>query len=119
MQRVHVLSIAIAIVLFGACKKTTSTTTSSTAYAPSCTGTTPTFSADVSALIISACASAGCHNAGSHQGPGALTTYTQIKSAVSSVRSSVVSASMPQGTTLTTAQKNTIVCWIDAGANNN
>jgi hypothetical protein len=26
---------------------------------------------------------------------------------------------MPQGSTLTTAQKNSILCWIDSGAPNN
>jgi hypothetical protein len=26
---------------------------------------------------------------------------------------------MPQGPTLTTAQKNSIICWIDSGAPNN
>jgi hypothetical protein len=31
----------------------------------------------------------------------------------------VLSGLMPQNATLTTAQKNTIICWIDSGAPNN
>jgi len=94
------------------CKK------SGASYTPSCSGTTPTFAASVSPLILSSCATSGCHASGSHNGPGALTTYSQIKSASSSIRSSVVSGSMPENSTLSSDQRNTIVCWIDAGANN-
>jgi hypothetical protein len=31
----------------------------------------------------------------------------------------IVSGTMPQNATLTPAQKNSIICWIDSGAPNN
>jgi len=48
-----------------------------------------------------------------------LTTYQQVFNARTSVRSSVASGSMPKGSTLSDAQKNAILCWIDSGAPNN
>jgi hypothetical protein len=116
MKKISTLGILILFICFISCKKNNST---SSAYTPDCSGTTPTFAANVEPIILSACATSGCHNSGSNQGPGALTTYSQIKSSISSIRSSVVSGRMPQGTSLSTAQKNSIVCWIDAGAANN
>ncbi len=78
-------------------------------YTPSCSSSTPSFSATVKPLIHSACAS--CHSE--------YSTYSQISASSSSIRSNVVSGSMPKGTTLSEAQKNSIVCWIDAGKPNN
>lgn len=85
-----------------------------------CSGPAKTFAADVNPIIQSSCAaSSGCHGIGSTSGPGALVTYTQISNARASIRSSVFSGSMPRNGTLTTAQKNAIICWIDNGAPNN
>jgi hypothetical protein len=78
-----------------------------------------TFSTDAKPLIQASCASAGCHGTGSGNGPGALTTYTQIFNARSGIRAAVNSGAMPKNGTLTTAQKNTIICWIDNGALDN
>ena len=97
------------------CKKSNSN--QSSAYKPDCSATTPNYQNNVAPLVLSACGSSGCHVAGSSKGPGALVTYAQLKAASASVRSSVVSGRMPEGSTLTNDQKNTIVCWIDAGAN--
>lgn len=87
-------------------------------YTPSCSGATPKFSSDVSPLIASSCAVSGCHAAGSANGPGALTTHAQISAAASGIRDAVVTGRMPKNGSLSDAQKNTIVCWIDAGAKN-
>jgi len=84
-----------------------------------CTGVTTSFSANVSTLINTFCNQPSCHNNGSTNGPGPLTTYAQIFASRSSIRSQVQAGLMPQNTTLTTAQKNTIICWIDSGAPNN
>ena len=78
-------------------------------YTPSCSSSTPSFSATVKPLIQSACVS--CHSE--------YSTYAQISASSNSIRSNVVSGSMPKGTTLSEAQKNSIVCWIDAGKPNN
>jgi len=77
------------------------------------------FAANVNPIIQSSCAINGCHANGSFNGPGALTTYNQISTAGSNIRSAVSSGRMPKSGSLTTAQKNSIICWIDSGAPNN
>lgn len=77
------------------------------------------FAADVNPIIQTVCAAAGCHANGSSNGPGALTNYTEVFNARTQIRSAVSSGFMPQGSTLGTAQKNAILCWIDSGAPNN
>ena len=94
--------------MFISCKKKNKEDTQ-VSYTPSCSSSTPSFSATVKPLIQSACVN--CHSE--------YSTYTQISSSSSSIRSSIVSGSMPKGTTLSEGQKNSIVCWIDAGKPNN
>ena len=83
------------------------------------TVTNKSFAANVAPIISSTCAIASCHAAGSSNGPGPLLTYTQISSAGSLIKSAVSTGRMPQNSTLTTAQKNTIICWVDSGTPNN
>jgi uncharacterized membrane protein len=103
MYKVIIFSFAI-IFFFTNCKKKETTK----AYSPSCSGT-KSFANDVSPLIQGNCVS--CHSN--------YSTYTQIKASAASIRSSIVGGSMPKGNSLTEAQKNNIVCWIDAGMPNN
>lgn len=107
-----IVSLFAVLVLFFAmfisCKKKNKEETQ-VSYTPSCSSSTPSFSATVKPLIQSACVN--CHSE--------YSTYTQISSSSSSIRSSIVSGSMPKGTTLSEGQKNSIVCWIDAGKPNN
>ena len=84
-----------------------------------CNAVPKSFSSNVSPITSTRCALSGCHEAGSVNGPGPLTSYQQIFSARVNIRSAVTSGLMPQGSTLTQAQINTIVCWIDSGAPNN
>ena len=77
------------------------------------------FSADVNPIIQSFCNVASCHASGSTNGPGPLTNYTQVSAASSNIRSAIATGLMPQGSTLTAAQKNSIICWIDSGSPNN
>jgi len=88
-------------------------------YSPDCSGAAKTFSGDVSSIISSSCATSGCHAAGSGNGPGALTNYSEIFNARSSIRRQVGNGSMPQNSSLTNSQKDAIMCWIDSGAPNN
>ena len=82
-----------------------------------CTGVAATFSADVNPIIQTNCATnSGCHGAGSSNGPGPLLTFAQISNNKAAIRSAVLSGAMPLGGSLSTAQKNTIACWIDHGA---
>jgi len=77
------------------------------------------FTANVNPIIQSTCNVAGCHNAGSFNGPGPLTTYTEVFNARVSIRNAISTGLMPQGSTLSATQKNSIICWIDGGAPNN
>ncbi len=84
------------------------------------TVTNKAFAADINPIIQSSCAfSSGCHGSGSTNGPGVLTSYTSVFNARTAIRSAVASGSMPQGSSLATNQKNSILCWIDSGAPNN
>ncbi|MBK8951459.1 MAG: hypothetical protein IPM85_03045 [Chitinophagaceae bacterium] len=55
-----------------------------------------TFAANISPLIQTKCAIAGCHASGSGNGPGALTSYTEILNAKTAIRGSIASGSMPK-----------------------
>jgi hypothetical protein len=83
------------------------------------TVTNKAFAADVNPIIQGTCGGAGCHGTGSTNGPGALTNYAQISGSASSIRSAVSSGRMPKNSTLSSGQKNSIICWIDNGALNN
>ena len=84
-----------------------------------CTGVPKSWATDVNPIIQGFCNSAGCHATGSVNGPGALTNYTQVFNARAQIRPQIAAGTMPQGSTLTTAQKNSFLCWIDSGAPNN
>ena len=85
-----------------------------------CTGVASAFAANVNPIIQSTCATdATCHGAGSVNGPGPLLTYTQISGASVTIKTAVASGTMPKTGTLTTAQKNSIICWINSGSPNN
>ena len=85
----------------------------------SCSSVPAKFSADVNPIIQNSCAISGCHGSGSSNGPGSLLTFDQIKNAASQVKSAVVTKAMPQGSTLSNTQIQTISCWVDNGALNN
>jgi hypothetical protein len=86
-----------------------------------CSGVTNNkFAADVNPIIQATCATnSGCHGTGSSNGPGELLTYTQIFNARVAIKSSVVSGTMPKSGSLSAGQKNSIICWVDAGGQNN
>jgi hypothetical protein len=111
------IAVILSFAVIVSCKKGADNTISNN-NSNNCTGTV-SFSADVNPVIQNICATSGCHNATSTNGPGPLTTYQQVFNARASVRAAVASGTMPQNTTLTTTQKNAILCWIDNGANNN
>jgi hypothetical protein len=87
--------------------------------ASTCDGVNASFAADVNPIIQSSCAKSGCHAAGSSNGPGALTSYEQIKNAAPLIKSAVVSRFMPEDGSLTNSQIKSISCWVDSGAPNN
>ena len=83
------------------------------------TNTSKNFAAHVLPIFQSSCSIPTCHQAGSINGPGALTNYLQISGNTVAIRLAVTTGSMPKNSSLTTAQKNSIICWIDSGAPNN
>lgn len=103
--------------IFVSCQK--SSTNNSLAHSPSCSGTTPSFSAKVNSLIMSNCAISGYHSTERTSGPDALNNSTEISNTSAFIRNSVVIGRMPKGFTLTEEQKNNPVCWIDGGSKNN
>lgn len=86
---------------------------------PACDEIAKTFATDVNPIIQTYCNQPSCHTNGSVNGPGPLTNYTQVFNARSVIRSAIQSGLMPQNATLTAAQRNTIICWIDNGAPDN
>jgi hypothetical protein len=88
-------------------------------FKPDCSGSAKSFATDVNPIIQTFCNQANCHNANSTNGVGPLTQYSEVFDARARIRPQIIAGLMPQNTTLSTAQKNIIVCWIDAGAPNN
>ena len=122
MKKVLSLVVLVGILILS-CSKSTQTNSSTggggTTTHVDCSGVAQSFSADVNPIIQSTCAVAGCHGSGSSNGPGPLLTYNEIFNARVDIRSAVSSGVMPLGSTLSTAQKNSILCWIDSGAPSN
>ena len=86
----------------------------------SCTGISPKFGADVVPIINTVCSiNSNCHGAGSTNSGGPFTNYVQINAKTSNMRSAVLAGVMPQSGTITQAQINNLICWIDSGAPNN
>ncbi|NVO04250.1 MAG: hypothetical protein HXX09_16275 [Bacteroidetes bacterium] len=99
---------AIVIVAFMAgCKK--NSTTDNSSYTPSCSGATKSWITDVKPLMDSYCVN--CHSS--------YGSYSSVSNSKTNIRSRIVSGSMPQSGSLSTDQKDKIVCWIDNGAPNN
>ena len=119
----HFLAITIVSITMMACSKSGTNHTDVLPPPPQedeCASTPKSFSADVNPIIQTKCAlGSGCHGNGSFNGPGALTTFEQIKSAASSIKSAVTSKRMPLNGSLTAAQFKTISCWVDNGTSNN
>lgn len=96
--------IVMCATVFAACKKT-----SSTSYTPDCTGTAKSYATNVAPLFSGECNS--CHSE--------YSSYAGISADKSRIRNTIVDGSMPKRSSLTNAEKNNIVCWIDNGAPNN
>lgn len=84
-----------------------------------CKNVSKNFTTDVNPIIQTYCNQTACHDANSTNGPGPLTNYIEVFDARNKIKAQVEAGLMPQNTTLTTAQKNTIICWINNGALNN
>jgi hypothetical protein len=121
MKKAIVLIITAASIIIACSKSKDTTSNNENGNTLDCsTVSAKMYMTDVSPIIQSKCATDGnCHGSGSVNGPGALTTYSAIFNARSNIRAAVASGEMPLTGSLTTAQKNSILCWIDSGAPNN
>lgn len=85
-----------------------------------CSGLLSKFAADVQPIINATCAiNSNCHASGSNNTGGPLTDYNKIFIKRSNIKSQIEAGLMPQTGSLTTDQKNKIICWINSGAPNN
>lgn len=84
-----------------------------------CQGAANKFS-NVHPIIQSKCANTpSCHAAGSTNAGGPLTNFDQIKAKAASIKLQVQTGLMPQLGSLTAAELQSIVCWVESGAPNN
>jgi uncharacterized membrane protein len=117
MKKTYLIAILCITTFIIACKKNSTTNTSTTI---DCANVTAKFSTDASPIIVTKCATnSNCHASGATNSGGVLTNYAQISNKKSNIKTSVTNGSMPQGGTLTQSEKQAIVCWIDNGALNN
>jgi hypothetical protein len=85
-----------------------------------CSTTAPKFAADVQPIVTSVCSTnSNCHASGSGNSGGAFINHSQIDAKKASIRAAILNGSMPQSGSISQAQINAIICWIDAGAINN
>ncbi|MBX9783954.1 MAG: hypothetical protein K2X48_11755 [Chitinophagaceae bacterium] len=121
MKKLAALFLLALIILISSCKKSGGGGSGggNNNFTPNCTRAAANFTADVLPIFSSACSQGSCHNTGSINGPGALTNYNEINAAKARIRTAVISGFMPRNSTLTAAQKNSIICRIDSGAPNN
>ena len=94
---------AACMAFLGACQKSSAT------FSPDCGSTVKSFATDVLPVMNSKCA--GCH--------GQFSSYSQIAGDKANIRSQIADGTMPRGASLSTTEKNNIICWIDNGALNN
>jgi hypothetical protein len=115
-KSIYILALSlfvICIVVMACSKSDTATTNTTTTNA--CNANT-SFNATILPLFNTSCNVSGCHD-----GPNAaqLNTFQVVHDNAAQIKASVSSGRMPRGSTLTTAQKNAIYCWIDNGAKDN
>jgi len=82
-----------------------------------CGSTTPSFSADVFPIMQQKCIS--CHNDANARGNVSLSNHTAIYTNKSATRAIFASSATHEGVSITTAQRNTVCCWVDSNAPNN
>ena len=120
---INLLFICVLFALSNSCSKSDSAINSGGgggAITFSCSGISPKFSTDVQPILTSVCSvNNSCHASGASNSGGPFTTYTEVFAKRSNIRAAILSGTMPQTGTLSQAEINTFICWIDSGAPNN
>lgn len=118
-----VLLIFFAVLVFASCSKSDSSgggSGGSNGITFSCAGISPKFSTDVQPILTSVCSiNSNCHASGSANTGGPFTTQAEVFAKKSNIRAAILAGTMPQSGTITQAQINAFICWIDSGAPNN
>src|SRR3954452_19099916 len=110
--RKNIFGVVTVLCLLFACSK-------SSMDKPDCSAS-KSFATEVNPIVQTSCATdSDCHGSGSSSGPGELRTYSQIFNARATIRTAVESGVMPKDRSLSSSEKNTILCWIDNGAGDN
>ena len=110
------------VLLFAACSKSDTATGGGTGGTRtfSCAGITPKFAADVQPILTTVCSiNSNCHASGSTNSGGPFTSYTEVNAKKSNIRAAILAGTMPQSGSISQAQINAFICWIDSGAPNN
>ena len=105
MKKILVIAM-ISIGLLTGCSKISN---SNSSYTPTCTGAVKSYKTDVAPLISSYCS--GCHSN--------FSTYATLYADRSNVSGQIESGNMPRSGSLSSTQKDAIICWISSGAPNN
>ena len=114
--------IIVTIATFTACSKsgTTNNENGGGGITFSCVGITPKFATDVQPILTTVCSiNSNCHATGSTNNGGPFTTYAEVNAKKATIRAQILAGLMPQSGTITQAQINAFICWIDNGAPNN
>ena len=124
MKKISVIALILfSSAVFIACSKSDTTTGGGSgggAITFSCVGISPKFSTDVQPILTTVCSiNTNCHATGTSNSGGPFTTHAQVFAKKSNIRAAILSGSMPQSGTITQAQINAFICWIDGGAPNN
>ena len=93
------------LVFLSACSKSST----NPSYTPDCSGVAKSYTHDVFPVFKSSCNT--CHTN--------FSNFAQISADKAAIRSKIADGTMPQSGSLSNAQKNNVVCWIDNGAPNN
>jgi len=99
----------IALISLGLWTGCTKVSNSNSSYTPSCSGKVKSYKTDVSPIINAYCS--GCHSN--------FSTYASLSADRNNVSGQIESGNMPRGESLSTTQKDAIICWISSGAPNN
>ena len=124
MKKATILSALIitCIAVFTACSKS-STSAGGGGGAKitfTCIGTAPKFSTDVTPILNTVCGiNSSCHASGSVNSGGPFTNYAEVNARKSNIRAQILAGTMPQSGTISQAQIDAFICWIDSGAPNN
>jgi len=106
--------------LFISCSKSTPSGSGGAGISFSCVGISPKFSTDVQPILTTVCSiNSNCHGAGSSNSGGPFTTQAEVSAKRSNIRAAILSGAMPQSGSLSQAQINAFICWIDSGAPDN